>query len=202
LEEPLKLAAIVFASLMPVFGSITFSNGGTGPAVPDATPAGVNSDIFVATPSLTIQSLSLQLSGFSHTFAGDLIFTLEHVGVSGGGPFFVLNRQGGACNFLVGNTYDFAAGGAVFPTSCSGSGGNLPSGTYAPFEPISSNFNGQSTSGTWRLHVSDNAGIDTSNSGWTWTFTVTDASIPEPATFFPVALVLGGLGLRAFRRRT
>lgn len=96
-----------------------------GAAIPDNTPAGIDSPIFVSDiGEITSVTASVDIT---HTYRGDLIVTLT----SPGGTVATLsNREGGSADDLV----------ASFDLS---------------------DFNGETSQGTWTLNVSDNAGLDT-----------------------------------------
>lgn len=172
-------------------GSGTLGSSGTiNLAIPDGTPAGVNSTITL--PASTIPNaaaLKIRINA-NHTWVGDLIFKLT----SPCGTTYLFDRPGvpaGAAgnsdNLGTDNsgtpppgvyTFDLA-GATVIPETNTGTGFIAP-GTYQP-----SDVNGAphtwagftfpcSAAGAWTLNVSDNAGLDVG--------TLVDWSIIGPAT--------------------
>lgn len=105
-----------------------------GTAIPDNNPTGITSNLVVP-DDLSIMSLTVTVN-IQHTFIGDLIVELRH----GATTVRLHNRTGGNSQNIVG----------TYPTTFTVDG----PGTLA-------DFNGQSSSGTWTLFVSDNAAADT-----------------------------------------
>ncbi len=129
-------------------------------AIPDNIPAGVTSDLVIASGT-TITDLNVKIES-THTWVGDLIYKLTNV--TSGTTVTIVDRPGvpASTNGCSGNDInatldDEAAGGAV-ETQCAGSAPTI-SGTFTPSNPLSA-FDGQLRAGTWRLTVSDNAGAD------------------------------------------
>jgi hypothetical protein len=156
---------------------------GQGGAVPDGNGMGVTFDITIPPNSGTIASsgnnVTLSLIGFTHPFAFDLTFTLEHVGF--GSAQFLLDRvlDSGSIvcgNNFIGGTYRFTSDATTtIQAICDLSSlADLPPGDYIPTLPddatdseMSSFWNGQDVSGTWRLFVADTDTIGVSNANRT-----------------------------------
>jgi Proprotein convertase P-domain len=134
-----------------------------GTAIPDNTPAGVDSDQVVgASFVLTDLNVTIQIN---HTWPGDLSVTLEKVG--GPGPFTIMNRPGTPANTLgcsvdnINATLD-DSGGTSVQVVCNASPPGVGPGPYQPApDGLNANFAGTNINGTWRLHVVDHAGGDT-----------------------------------------
>jgi subtilisin-like proprotein convertase family protein len=127
----------------------------SGVAIPDNTPAGVNSTITIADPSQLV-SLQVQIKA-THTYVGDLKFTL-----SKGAANSVLIDQpgsGGCASDNIDVTLD-DAGTTPVQSQCNGTPPAL-SGTDSPANPINAVFAGQSFAGTYTLNAADLAAQDT-----------------------------------------
>jgi subtilisin-like proprotein convertase family protein len=129
--------------------------------IPDNTPAGVTDSLAVAAGG-SILDLNVAISA-THTWVGDLIFTLEHVDT--GTSLVLIDRPGrttagfgcGGDNISV--TLDDEATLSI-ETDCSDPQAYLPGGSYRPNNPLSS-LDNEDINGEWLLTVSDNAGQDT-----------------------------------------
>lgn len=153
-------------------------------AIPDNDPTGVTLSLNIPSSETgTIASMdSVDLFGFTHTFASDLIVTLTHMET--GTSAILMNEVGGSGD-LVGD-YSIIDGGAAF------TGTPIAPGAYGGSESLSI-FNGEALAGTWLLTITDGAGQDT---GAISAFGL-NVTIPTPG-----ALALMGLGgLMAVRRR-
>ncbi|MEM9303924.1 MAG: proprotein convertase P-domain-containing protein, partial [Pseudomonadota bacterium] len=147
------------------FTSVGTSGGGGGTgnricanpnaAIPDNNTAGLISPLNV-TLAGNISDLNVSINA-SHTFVGDLTFSLTQV--STGRTVRLINRPGsGGCGGdSIAVTLDDSAAANADDT-CS----NAPalSGSLRPTEPLSQ-FNGSELSGEWRLAFADNAAADT-----------------------------------------
>jgi len=180
------------AALLVVAGLAAAANAGVyagpGGAIPDfsftAGPgvfvstidASVDTDFPITSVVVVLRFGTGTVAGNrEHTWASDLIATVSF----GATNVRLFNRQGG--NGHMNGPYTFAAGGAAFPPAAVG--GNLPNGTYAPFDPLSA-FNGGASNGIWTLRITDNAGGDVGDIV-NWELRI----IPAPG-----ALALLGLG--------
>jgi trimeric autotransporter adhesin len=142
-------------------------------AIPDNNSTGVNSSLTISDTG-TIADLNINL-GVTHTYVGDLMFTLTHVDTGTAVTF--IDRPGvpastyGCSGNNIAATLDDSAALPV-ETQC---GGGTPtiSGTFSPNNPLSA-FNGQDLAGTWQLNTSDRAGGDT-GSLTSWSLTITTA---------------------------
>ena len=102
--------------------------------IPDNNPAGVQSSLFVPGSGATVTgNLNVDIH-ITHTYIGDLIVTLQ---APGGTQVVLHNRSGGSADDLVGN----------YPN------------TLTPANSLAAMIGGP-LNGTWKLIVSDNAGID------------------------------------------
>lgn len=145
----------VGSGLIPMTGS-QFSNPGT--AIPDNNATGVTVNMNVA-ENVSITDLDVNLN-ISHTWVGDLIITIKS---PLGTTATIINRVGvPASTFgcsgdnLLAILNDEAA--TPVENECAGSVPTI-NGSFTPNSPLSI-FDGESTSGTWQLTVSDNAGGD------------------------------------------
>jgi len=135
-------------------------------AIPDNTPAGATTDLVISgLGEITDLDVSLQVT---HTWVGDLIFTLTHVDTGTAVTFF--DRPGVPAGTVgcSGNDIDATLsdeGATPVETECAGAVPTID-GTFSPNNPLSA-FDGESANGTWRLFVSDNAGSDQGTvNGW------------------------------------
>lgn len=126
--------------------------------IPDGDPAGASDTLVVgATGGLLDLDVSL---GVTHTWVGDLIFTLVHEDT--GTSVTLMDRPGvpdstfGCSSDDIDAVFDDASATPV-ETTC----GSEPAlgGDLQPETPLAA-FNGEDLSGTWRLDFSDNAGAD------------------------------------------
>jgi len=99
----------------------------------------------------------------THTWVGDLIFTISHNGT----PVRLVDRPGrttsgfGTSSSIDGQ-YTFSDSGTVEWENLT----DFPSGVYLPFEPLAP-FVGMEAQGLWTLSISDNASGDTGTlRGW------------------------------------
>ncbi|MFK8015477.1 MAG: proprotein convertase P-domain-containing protein [Gammaproteobacteria bacterium] len=128
-------------------------------AIPDGTPAGT-SDSAAVSATGTIENLDVSIVA-SHTYVGDLIFTLTHDDT--GTSVVLMDRPGvpastfGCSSDNIDATMTDSSSTAV-ETTC----GSAPAlgGLLQPQEPLAA-FIGEDLGGTWTLSVSDNAGVDT-----------------------------------------
>jgi uncharacterized repeat protein (TIGR01451 family) len=133
-------------------------------AIPDNTPAGVTSTLSVSM-SGTLFDLNVFLD-VSHTWVGDLQVTLLHEVIVT--PTMIIDRPGVPAMSSVGcgaddiNTIvdDEGSDGSV-ETECDNGPGPALSGLLSPSPGALSDFDGEDVSGTWRLTISDHAGVDT-----------------------------------------
>jgi hypothetical protein len=128
--------------------------------IPDNNNSGVSDDIVVS-PGLSISDLNISLD-ISHTYVNDLVVTLEHVET--GTTITLIDRitrdNGSACPR---NNIDAILddeGARDVGTECPNQTPTVLSPpSFIPEEALSA-FDGESTSGTWRLTVSDRVSAD------------------------------------------
>jgi hypothetical protein len=215
------MRALLLALTLGVTGTAalsgsTISFSGTGAAIPDNNTTGLTFTTNVASWGL-IQHVRIDITNFTHSWVGDLQFTLEKVG--GPGPVAYLNRLGlntttcpgsFGCDANLGlqgnstrlGTYSWGVGGTnmLGLSNINTDNALIPFGLYLPASSLDAAFAGVNTQGAWRLVFKDLAGSDLSNSGWTYTVTF-DAQIPEASTYALVGSALVLLGLWKYRRR-
>ncbi len=127
-------------------------------AIPDDDPIGISDTLTVVT-SGAITDLDVVINA-THTFVGDLIFTLSH---DGGASAVVIDRPG-----VPAGTFGCAGNDVAVTMNDDGTEpvedfcSDAPAlfGSLIPENPLAA-FNGEDLSGNWTLTVSDNAGFDT-----------------------------------------
>jgi subtilisin-like proprotein convertase family protein len=145
-------------TLNPISQTSTASSGNVNAPIPDLGVV----EVPINVPDVgAVTDLNVRVR-LNHTFTGDLVISL----ISPDGTQVTLsNRRGaGGDNFGTGandcsgtpTRFDDEATAAV-------SAGSAPfTGSFTPDQPLSG-FDGKSTAGTWKLRVSDNAGVDVGN---------------------------------------
>ncbi|MCA9933972.1 MAG: proprotein convertase P-domain-containing protein [Anaerolineales bacterium] len=126
-----------------------------GVSIPDGDPNGV-SDSLVVSALGTILDLDVVVTA-THTYVGDLIFTLENVDT--GTAVTLIDRPGYPTSTFGCSANDVTA---LLDDEASNPVENAcpPDGTYSPQQPLSA-FDTADMAGTWTLTVSDNASADT-----------------------------------------
>ncbi|MGB7069243.1 MAG: M36 family metallopeptidase [Pyrinomonadaceae bacterium] len=151
--------------------------GTGGGATPQANP--YPSSINIAGSSGTVVKVTATLTGFSHTFPGDVDILL--VG-PGGQKVMLMSDVGGGTDAVGANlTFDDTAGPVVSPVVSgtfrpTNSGATDPFPAPAPAGPngsLLSIFNSLDPNGTWSLYVVDDAGADVGSISGGWGLTVT-----------------------------
>ena len=157
-------------------------------AIPDSDPAGTSDTLNIA-DTATISDLTVIIQA-THTWCGDLIFTLTHDDTA---TSAVLIDQPGVpatgsfgCS---GDDYDVSLNDANSPSVEDVCETTVPSiaGPLSPSPDALAVFAGESIGGNWTMHVSDNAGGDTGTlDNWCVDETPgedgTDGSTGTPAT--------------------
>jgi subtilisin-like proprotein convertase family protein len=177
-DEPSYTATTALGPLTEYFWRVTASNQcGTGStsstfsfttqnviciapnlSVPDNSTAGVDSTTSLAAGG-TLEDLDVSID-MTHTFVGDLIFTVTHEDT--GTSAIIVDRPGR-------DTAGFGCGGdnidailddeAALPVEDECQNAPAIGGTFSPNNPLSV-FDGEDLAGTWTMNVSDNAGQD------------------------------------------
>ena len=130
-------------------------------AIPDANASGINDTLVVTDPSgATLTDLKLVIKA-THTWVGDLKFTLTKSPASS----IVIDRPGvpASTNGCSSDNIDVIiddGSATLVENQCNGTPPAL-SGNVKPNNPLATPFNGQTLAGSWVLNVSDNAGSDT-----------------------------------------
>ena len=149
-------------------------------AIPDSTPAGIDSNAVVPVARQgAIRKAVVGLGRLNHTFDGDLIISL--VSPVNRSRNLIVRRGGGGDN-LINTRFDDNAATSIV------AGAPPYTGAFQPEQTISSvnGFGSQSAAGTWRLHLSDNAGGDVGTLlGWTLSLCVDPSGfcgngVPDP----------------------
>jgi subtilisin-like proprotein convertase family protein len=189
---PLLLVAILVSLVTAAQGgAATFSNPGaiTIPASGSAGPAApYPSNITVSGVTGTITDVNVTLSGFSHTFPGDVGVLL--VGPTGANVVLMDGAGGGIGASNLTFTFD---DGAASSLPCADA--TLVSGTYQPntcfpgdvfpapappnpYGSLLSGFNGTDANGAWSLFVEDFASEDTGSISGGWSLDITAGETP------------------------
>ena len=142
-----------------------YSSGNVAVAILDNTPAGVDIPITVA-DVMTLSDVNVSVR-LNHTFVGDLKIDLVHPDNT---TVNLVNRRGSSgANFGSGandcsgtpTSFDDQAAPLI---SAITSGGAPYASTFKPEGSLAA-FNGKPSNGTWKLHVSDNANLDSGTVG-------------------------------------
>ncbi len=132
----------------------------TDTPIPLIDPGTINSTMIIG-PNGTIQDVNV-LVNTSHTWVGDLIFTVTHIDT--GTAVTIIDRPGvpastfGCANNNILATLDDEA---ILPVENQCAAGTPTiNGTFIPNNPLSV-FDGENSTGTWRMTVTDAVGPDT-----------------------------------------
>jgi len=186
---------------------------GSGFSIPENNANGAFSDITV-TDNFQISDVTVSLNNLRHTWIGDLIADITNVNT--GTTVSLFNRVGASVFNSVGSNSNLR-GNYSFNDANTGNLRNtalqlntdqtIPSGNYFPTGVNNttsslSAFNGQSSLGTWRLRISDNASDDIGSlRGWNLSLTPQASQpVPEPFTILG-SLTAGGIGVALRRKR-
>lgn len=186
--------------------SADFVGSAAGGALPDDTPAGLDSVINVNLgTNEVITNVSININGLSHTWSGDIIGTLS----GPGGSITIMSRPGGggfgdSSNFNGNYTFNDTGADMWAALAPLTNLQDLAPGTYFAADGantqqfFATTFGGTLTNGAWTLNLSDNALGDT-GSYTSWDLNITSFVIPEPASLG--LLGVAGMGLAFYRRR-
>ena len=190
------------------------TGNGSGFNIPDNDPGGITSDI-VITENETVTDVEVTLSGFNHTWAGDVTATISNGTVTSS----LVTRVGypsitSGDDSDYGGDYTFSSDGgnlwlaAAPPTEVIPVGDYKPTGVNDSAVSLSSDFSGQSSAGTWTLFMSDAAEEDTGAiSGWSIQLTTSGGTgpasspVPEPGSMTVFAVGIGVACVIRRRRR-
>lgn len=130
----------------------------SGNAIPDNNAAGLDSATTLPSGGeLTDLNISINAT---HTYVGDLIFTLTHEDT--GTAVVMIDRPGVPASGFGCSNNDVDAimdDDGTLPVENECAPGPALTGTLIPNNPLAA-FNGEDLTGTWTLNVSDNAGVD------------------------------------------
>ena len=133
-------------------------------AIPDNDPNGITNDLVIASSeSLTDLDISLDVT---HTYVGDLIFTIEHVDTGTTATFIDRPGYTGVGFGCSGDNIDVIANDEGVDGDIESQCSNLPAingdrvGGDPPNSSLLAAFDGESIAGTWRITASDNVAQD------------------------------------------
>ncbi len=192
------------------------TGNGAGFNIPDEDPAGTTSEIEI-TENETVTDVEVTLSGFNHTWAGDVTATISNGTVTSSLVTRVGDPGGTSGDSSVyGGDYTFSSDGGDLWKAADDTGFKsvIPVGDYKPTGvndsavSLSSDFSGQSSAGTWTLFMSDAAQGDTGAiSGWSIQLTTSGGTggasspVPEPGSMTVFAVGIGVACVIRRRRR-
>lgn len=210
------ILAIALACVTASQLAADMAGAGSGVAIPDNNPAGVNTRIvFTANEVIsrlwiTIDFGTINNLNRGHTYVGDLVVRLQ----GPGGTVTVFDRPGvpatafGDSSNLAG-VYRWEDGGLDFSAAAGSVNNNqiVANGTYNPqdandnFLSFNSVFAGTQTAGSWTLTFYDLASGDVGGiAGWTLNIISSPIPVPEPS-MFPLSLAGVAVGRRLARRK-
>jgi MYXO-CTERM domain-containing protein len=183
---------------------VVFTGSGLGFSIPDNNPTGAFSDIVVA-DNFLINDITVGLS-LSHPWIGDLIATLTHADTNTTVDLFnrvdAISSGIGHGSNLNGSYYfnDAFTGDLWTVASSVANSSIIPGGDYFPTGPdfsakvpMLTTISGLSSSGTWRLKISDVSGNDTGTLG-SWSLTLQGSSpesVPGPLPLLGAGAAFG-----------
>lgn len=146
------IAAVTVASAGSSAQAASITETGSGGRIPPIGSRGFFQSSVTVTEELIIDSLSVDLNRFFHTYSGDLQTSLSYDnGVDPVVTARLYNGVGGSTNLS--GTYTFQDGGDSYNPSTGG--------IYAPLDSFASAFNGLNSAGTWTLSINDRFSLDT-----------------------------------------
>lgn len=195
-------------------GGLITDSSGSGFSIPDNDATGISSSITI-TQDETVTDVEVTLSGLSHTWVGDLTATISNgtvtsslftrVGDAGG-------TSGDSSTYNGDYTFSDDGGDLWAEAEARDFGETVTAADYKATgindSPVvlATDFNGQSSAGTWTLFMSDVSNGDVGSiTGWSIQLTTTSgsggsSSIPEPGTMTMFTIIVG-LGCFGFVRR-
>jgi len=202
--------AMAACPMLALAGTYTSPGG----AIPDNQPGNPLVITFVVTDVGAVSHVDLTMTGLTHTWAGDIIATLQAPTV---GPFDIMRRLGASTSTGVGDSTNFGGNyrfidsgidpvpalvalpdAGVLPSGdywATTLGTNTTSGNKVTLDAV---FGGALAPGIWTLRISDNAALD-QGSLTSATLNVLTTIVPEPMSIGAIGLV--GAGLLVRRRR-
>lgn len=198
-------STIVSLAPRPAQAIATFTGNGLGFAIPDNNATGEFSDIAVA-DNFLISDITVSLNNISTNYIGDLIATLTHIDTNTTVDLFrrvgqITTGSGDSSNLK--GTYRFndsftgdlwAVAGSLGDSSNISGGDYFPTGAAnAAKAPMLTTIGGLSSSGTWRLRISDNrTGNLAALTGWTLNLQGSDPTpVPGPLPLLGAGAAFG-----------
>jgi len=166
--------------------SIGSADGAGALAIPDDDPVGVSETFIVSFPGMMITSTNDATLQVTHTWVGDLIWTITS---PEGTQVVVMDRPGytGVGFGCDGDDIDVAINDAGTAGPVEDMCDDLPAihDDPTPNNPLSA-FDGEDPNGNWTLNMSDNAGADTGTvDAWNLSFVLGPIVANEPGAELP-----------------
>lgn len=157
---------VVPPTATPAFCTTTYTSSDIPKAIPDNNATGVTSNLTISGAAGTVTDLDVVNLNATHTYIGDLVFTVKHVDT--GKSVTIIDRPGVPASTFgcSADNYSNLALNDGATTTVENTCVTPMSGTLKPNNLLSL-FNGDSPNGTWTLTVSDRASADTGTlTGW------------------------------------
>jgi subtilisin-like proprotein convertase family protein len=184
-------SAFVVAAFETLSGGTATQCNNPNAAIPDNNATGLSDTMTIASGGvLTDLDISINTT---HTYVGDLIFTLSKV--SPATSSIVIDRPGrvasgfGCSGDNIVTTLD-DAGLLPVENECAAAVPTIGAGPFSPNNSLTPTFNGLNSTGDWVLNVSDNAGADTGTLNQWCLITTTSGSV-APADYSDLASSYG-----------
>ena len=175
-------SAFVVAAFETTAGGTATQCNNPNVAIPDNNAAGITDTMTIAGGG-TLTDVNVSINA-THTYVGDLIFTLSRVFPANSSV--VIDRPGvpgstfGCSGNDINTTLDDAGLTAV-ETECAAAVPTIGTGPFSPNNTLTV-FNGNSSNGDWTLNVTDNASADTGSLNQWCLITTTSGSV-APADY-------------------